>query len=200
MADALTLKNKLLEEINETNKKSKTIEEITRNDDGLAVIFMGNNTPCVVEYNHWHDLNQYSWNCYFNPDGKIINYPADTVNSKLVKLHNYIYEKYVSAIPLGLTVDHRDPKKILDVRLSNLRLADKSLQMHNRNVPRNLNDEYTGVYFEQYGYNSRINGVSYGTYETAEEAAEKTNAVFKFKYCYNAKLNNIDYSKKNYKI
>lgn len=202
LADAIILKNKYLDEIKETNaieEKLKVVPEITRNEKGLAIIFLGNKMPCVVEDDHWHDVNQYSWNCYLNSNGQFINYPTSTVNHEQVKLHRYIYEKYIGPIPDGKTVDHKDSTKILDVRLSNLRLADKSLQSHNTIKQKNTHDKYTGVIFKTGAYKTVINRVYYGTFQNAEEAAEKANQVFKSIYGDDAKLNVIDHSKKTTK-
>ena len=87
----------------------------------------------------------------------------------------------------------------MDVRLQNLRLANTSLQNHNRNLNKNKNDVYQGVTFRRNGYEVSIDKCYYGTYESAEAAAEKANELFQLKYGENAKLNNIDYTKKTTK-
>ena len=202
LADAIVWKDKYLKEIKETNElneKLKVIPEITRDVNGLAIVLMGNKMPCVVEDAHWHDINQYSWNCYLNMAGQIVGYPTGMVNSKQILLHRYVYDKYVAPIPLDKTVDHRNSKNIMDVRLSNLRLANKSLQVHNSSKPKNKHDKYTGVEFNQAGYQTRINDIYYGTFEIAELAAEKANEIFKLIYGDDAKLNVIDYSKETTK-
>jgi hypothetical protein len=167
--------------------------------DGLAIMYINNGMECIVDDDYWHDLSQYKWNCYMNENGKIYSYPSSSVNGKTTKLHQYIYEKYIGEIPSNLTVDHVNSKNILDVRIQNLRLADRSLQNHNRDVSKDRIDEYKGIIFRTSGYEVKVNGKFYGTYKTAEEAAHKANEVYITIYGTQATLNVIDYSKKTTK-
>ena len=98
-----------------------------------------------------------------------------------MKLHIYVYKKYIGDIPLDLSVDHVISKDILDVRLQNLRLADHSLQAHNQDRSKNRIDEYKGIRFSVSGYEVKVNCKYYGTYDTAEEAAKKpTKFILKY--------------------
>jgi len=194
---AILLKTQILEEIEENKKITKYTKKITRNTDGLAIIYMNNDLICLVEEDHWYDINQYKWNCYEKEN--TYSYPSGMVNGKTTKLHVYVYEKYVGAIPSNMTVDHIKSDNILDVRLKNLRLADRSLQNHNRDMSQNRIDKYKGIIFSTSGYTVIVNNCNYGTYKTAEEAAEKANEIYTKIYGNQATLNIIDYSKQTTK-
>jgi hypothetical protein len=154
---------------------------------------------CIVEDNHWYDINQYKWNCYKHENGEINGYPFSNVNGKVITLHKYVYETYVGQIPSNMSVDHVNSDAKLDTRIQNLRLADHSLQNHNRNTPKNRIDKYKGINFVTSGYEVKIDGIYYGIYKTAEKAAEKANEVYTTRYGSQANLNIIDYSKQTTK-
>lgn len=196
LEDAILMKNNFYEEIRQN--KLKLITEITRDENGFAIIYAGNNI-CIVDDDHWHDVNQYKWHCFINKNGKLKCYPSAVINDKIVLLHRYIYEKYVGPITEGMTVDHINCTMKFDVRLKNLRLADASLQNHNRNMPKNILDEYNGVIFRGNKYEVSVLKKNYGSYESAEEAAAKANEIYFLKYGDNAKLNIIDFSKRTTK-
>jgi hypothetical protein len=183
-----------MKQIKESKEINKYAEEITRNIDELAIIY-ASNMECIVEDDHWYDINQYKWYCYKNENDKIYSYPSSTIDGKKVRLHRYVYEKYIGEIPSNMTVDHVISSAILDVRLQNLRLADRSLQTHNRDFSKNRIDKYKGIKFATYGYEVKINDHYCGAYKTAEEAAERANEIYIETYGDNATLNNIGYSK-----
>ena len=134
---------------------------------------MNNDLICLVEEDHWYDINQYTWNCYKNENDRIYGYPSGYVNGKTIQLHIYVYKKYIGEIPLDMSVDHIKSEAILDVRLQNLRIADRSLQAHNQDRSKNRIDEYKGIKPTISGYTVEINRKYYGLYQTAEKAAEK---------------------------
>src|SRR5436190_4660987 len=101
----------------------------------------------------------------------------------------YIYEKYVGEIPSNMSVDHIKSKDILDVRLQNLRIANSSLQAHNKDMSQDRIDEYKGIYFSVAGYRVVVNEKYYGTYKTAEKAAKKANEIYTKIYGNQATLN-----------
>ena len=120
LEEAILIKNQFIEEIEkskEVTKCAKYSEEITRNIDGFAIVHMNNGLTCIVEDDHWYDINQYKWNCYMDKNDKIYAYPSSYVNGKTTRLHIYVYEKYIGEIPSDMTVDHVISKDILDVRL-----------------------------------------------------------------------------------
>jgi hypothetical protein len=199
LEDAIILKNQILQEIDEQEKIIINNKEITRNKEGLAIIYMSNGLECIVDDGHWHDVSQYKWSCQLTENNKIYGYPSSRVNGKRTELHRYIFEKYVGEIPKDKTIDHFKSDAILDVRLINLRLADDSLQNHNRDMSKGRIDEYKGISFSPSGYQVKVNKRTYGTYKTAEEAAEKANEVYTLIYGEKATLNIIDYSKQTTK-
>jgi len=192
---AILLKVQILGEIQLNKEIIKYEQKITRNADGLAVICMSNGIECIVEEDHWYDLNQYTWNSYKNIKDNEYKYPSATVNGHKKLLHIYVYEKYVGPIPSDITVDHIKSNDILDVRLKNLRLANHSLQNHNRDFSKNRIDKYKGVYLDTSNYTVIISGHNYGSYKTAEKAAERANEVYSLIYGDQATLNIIDHSK-----
>ena len=131
------------EKFKDIQEKNQKIPVITRNKDGLAVIIMSNNIECIVDANIWLDVSKYSWRCFIQK-GKP-TYPRGIVDGKNVALHRYIYMKYVGPIPDGMTVDHKKSDQILDARLSNLRLANQSLQNHNKNILKGRIEKYKGI-------------------------------------------------------
>jgi len=202
LEDAIIVKKQFLQKIEEIKKNIKTVKfskEITRNIDGLAVIYTSNGFECIVDDDHWHDINQYKWNCYKNEDDKFYGYPLGYVNGNTLKLHRYVYEKYVGPIPTNMSIDHIISKNKFDVRLQNLRLADSSLQAHNKDMSQNRIDQYKGIEFSNSGFRVKIKKHNYGTYKTAEEAAQKANEVYTAIYGNQATLNVIDFSKQTTK-
>ena len=195
---AILLKTQIMGEIEGSKAVAKYGKPITRNINGLAIIY-ASNMECIVDDDHWYDLNQYKWYCYKNESDKIYAYPSAYVNGKQEKLHIYIYKKYIGEIPSNMSVDHVISKNILDVRVQNLRLADRSLQNHNRDMSQNRIDKYKGIQFTTSGYEVKVNHKYYGTYQTAEEAAEKANDIYIKIYGNNATLNVIDNSKQTTK-
>lgn len=191
LEEAIIIKSQIYENINYS--KIETSKNITRNKDGLAIIQINSGHECIVDEEHWIELSKYKWKSYLY-DGKF-TYPSYKVNGEQKTLHRYVYEKYIGEIPSNMSVDHIKSECIFDVRLQNLRLADISLQNHNRNIKRDQFNKYRGVAFRGNGFEVFICDHNYGTYDTAEKAAEKANEVFKLKYGDNAKLNDIDYYK-----
>lgn len=197
LEEAILLKTQIYEEL-EKMAENKRDKEITRNDEGLAVIYTTNDLTCLVDEDHWHDLIKYKWGCCKSVGEN--SYPYSNINGKKITLHAYIYKKYVCQVPNNMTVDHVISSNIMDVRLQNLRLADHSLQNHNKNVSKNRIDKYRGISFKGSNYEVTINECYYGMYKTAEEAAEKANEIYTKIYGDDANLNIIDHSKKTNKF
>lgn len=197
LEEAIVAKEDFLKKIDENLQNS--IEEITRNDEGKAIIKINSESYCIVDDHVWHDVSRFSWNCYTNETGKINIYPAANVKGKITRLHKYIYKNYIGDIPKGMSIDHKVPGNVLDVRTSNLRLADKSLQGHNRNKMKGCFDVYRGIVFSGNSYSVIINNKYYGGYSTAEDAAERANEIYVMIYGEKAYLNIIDWSKRTTK-
>lgn len=189
LEEAIILKENMLKKYEEDEK----IKNITKNSRGICIIMAGG-VECFVDEKVWPDVSKYNWHVRKNTDGKLL-YPYGRVNNKSVFLHKYIYEKYIGPVPDNMTIDHIKSNQLFDVRLQNLRLGDASLQNHNRILVRKGIDTYTGVQFRRGKFAVGIAGNHYGSYETAEEAAEKANEIYKLKYGENATLNDIDYTK-----
>jgi len=198
LEEAIIIKTQFLEKISENKEIIKYSKEITRNVNGLAIIYMSNGMECLVDEDHWYDLMQYKWYCCFSDD-KRYSYPSGNVNGKTTFLHIYVYEKYIGEIPSNMTVDHVISKDILDVRIKNLRVANRSLQNHNRDMSKNRIDKYKGTHFTSSGYEVKVNGKYYGTYQTVEKAAKKANEIYTVLYGDKATLNVIDDSKQTTK-
>jgi len=196
LEEAIMLKKQISDEIFVSDPMNR---DITRNEEGLAIIHMINGFDLIVDDDMWHDLSQYGWNSSKNRKGDKFGYPIGTVKGKTTILHRHVYETYIGLIPNHLSVDHVNSDDLFDVRRQNLRLSDRSLQSHNRKVYDNRIDRYKGVEFSGFSYRVSIDRCNYGCYDTAEEAAEKANEVYKLKYGNNALLNVIDYSKKTTK-
>jgi hypothetical protein len=201
LEEAIEYKNKILDNFKniDNNKEAERLKNITRNIKGQAIIKMKCGLDCIVDDHVWLDISKYKWNAILDEQKNIIYYPKGYIGRDNFWLHRYIYEKYIGPVPDNMTVDHIKSHKILDVRLKNLRLANRSLQSHNKNKLKTLIDKYKGVVFTGNSFSTEINGKYYGRYETAEEAAEKANEVFINIYGLEAKLNNIDFTKRTTK-
>lgn len=198
LQEAIDFKENFLNELI-LNKKEPPPKEITRNDNGQAIVKMPCGLATIVDDHVWHDITRFSWNACINKYGKFSSYPSAHVKGRRISLHRYLFEKYKEPIPRNMTIDHVIPGNILDNRLDNLRLASKSLQSHNRDRYTDSFDIYRGIEFRGSSYRVRINGQYYGKYETAEEAAEQANKIFEMLYGDDAYLNKIDYTKRTTK-
>lgn len=159
---------------------------VTRGDQKIAF---------VVDEHVWPDVSRFSW-C-LNPNG----YATSKINNKYWLLHRYVYHHYVEEIPEGfeLTVDHINSNLPYDTRISQLRLASKALQSHNKKRNKKNLDRYKGVYFDGHSFRVIIGKDYHGAFETEEEAAVKANEIFIELYGENACLNVVDLSNKTTK-
>jgi hypothetical protein len=194
LEEAIILRDKIFKENDDLKqaKEAERIKHITKNEEGICII-MVNGIECTVDEHVWADVSQNAWYYRKNSDGTP-SYPQGTVDGKLVLLHRYIYETYVGEIPDNMTVDHVISTNIFDVRLDNLRLADPSLQNHNKIITKKSLDIYRGVSFQGNVFKVNISHIHYGSFDTAEKAAEKANEIYTLKYGKNALLNKIDYT------
>lgn len=159
---------------------------VTRGKDKIAF---------VVDERVWPDVSRFSW-CLSSG-----NYAKSKINGKSWLLHRYIYHHYVEEIPedFELTVDHINSNLPFDARISQLRLASKALQSHNKKRNQKNLDRYKGVYFDGHSFRVIIGKDYHGAFETEEEAAVKANEIFIELYGENACLNIVDLDSKTTK-
>jgi hypothetical protein len=105
-----------------------TTTPITRNSEGIAFIKV-KNVEVLVDDKYWHKLNSMSW--FVNKEGYIYN-------SKY-RMHRYIMKAKNNDI-----IDHINNTKE-DNRINNLRIANSSLNNHNRVKKQNSSSKYFGV-------------------------------------------------------
>lgn len=160
--------------------------------DGDYVIYLKDKNGKIVnetsvDAHLWKELIKYSW--YLSSHDYVMGYPPD----EHISLHCYLYIKYIGNIPEGYTVDHID-RNTLNNTLSNLRLADSSLQSHNKKLSERSITGYKGV---------SISGAKFVTcfmdkkyrFDYVEDAAKKYNELAKEKYGDNAYQNEISHTK-----
>jgi len=193
LEDAIELRDKHLSEIKvkEDQKEAERRKNIIRNSEGHAIIQIKNKFKeiiyeIVVDDHVWPDVSSFSWSL-------VNNFYAHNSHPNII-MHRYIYEKYVGKIPEGKSIDHIDSSRIFDNRICNLRIADASLQNHNKEKDKNSVDKYKGVYFVKGSFTVVVNKKTYGCYKTAEEAAVKANEVYREIYGENAFQNKIDFT------
>lgn len=194
IAECMTLKEQMDEEL---AREINATKHITRNKDGVAVFKMYYDKRRKWKYievddNVWRALSQYTFNCS-GPYAQI------RAGGKTYLLHRFIYQKYVGPIPHNRTIDHINSSKPLDNRLINLRLATKSLQTHNQVKRKYSFDKYKGVNYMKGVYHIFIDHHSWGSFQSAEEAAFGANQIFWRQYGTDALLNNIDYNQRTTK-
>ena len=178
LEEAIIFEGQIIKEYEDIANKNEEerIKNIPRNGDGIAIIKMKCGLECTVDDHIWPIASKYVWNA-----SKAVIRPIGNVDGVRVYLHRYIYETFVGPIPEGMTVDHIKSDQILDVRIVNLRLANNSLQQHNR-LLKSRDEKYRCVYFSNGSFHVYVSGIHYGTFETAEEAALKANEINTEKY------------------
>jgi hypothetical protein len=162
---------------------------IARNADNEAVIVLekkdGTIGECIVDDDVWHDISVFKW--FFN--GK---YAMTTMKGRKISMHRYLMEKTNADIVL---IDHIN-NNCLDNRTSNLRLADYSLNSHNKKKKEGFTSKFIGVHRKGSKWVCHIsfNNVTthLGTFATELEAAKAYNLKAIDLYGSNANLNNID--------
>lgn len=113
------------------------MKEITRNEDGVAIIKLNHDQVALVDDELWYALTfKRSW--YFANGYACGNGP---------RLHQVVYQLlHPTYVPSKeLSIDHRDYTSTLDNRSSNLRLADHSQQRHNQARRTTTVSKYFGV-------------------------------------------------------
>lgn len=188
MEDAVKGRDELLARL-DAEKEAKIIvnlAEITRNKDGVAIIYLRNDQQeivgeCLVDDEVWPELARCKW--HLRDD----DYSSGYIEKKEQMMHLYLYKKYKGETPKGYTVDHSNRIK-LDCRLENLRPGNKSLQSHNRDKVKGSICEYKGVTINGNRFVVNTYGQRF-SFEFAEDAARKFNEIVIQKHGENAYLN-----------
>lgn len=162
---------------------------ILRNANNEAIITIekkdGNVGECIVDDDVWHELTLFKW--FFNG-----HYAMTTMNGKKISMHRYLMDKAHDNIIL---IDHIN-NNCIDNRIANLRLADYSVNSHNKKKKEGCASQYIGVYKKGSNWGSHIsfnNTMTYlGAFATEVEAAKAYNLKAIELYGDNANLNHID--------
>ncbi len=174
-------------------KEDKKHDELSiEKNNGIAIINLRNRRKekvdeSLVDDCVWHNVSKYKWCLHQN------GYVEGFVNSKNVKMHRFIYQTYVGSIPKKYTIDHINNNK-LDNRLDNLRLANMSLQNHNKVFGKGI-VKYRGVLMKSCLFQCKFKNKTY-SFKYMEDAAKKYNELAMHEYGDNAVLNNINWDKK----
>lgn len=98
---------------------------------------------CLVENEHWYDLNNHKWYHYYCGINDKYTYPTTNIKGKIISLHKYVYQKFIGKIHDDMIVDHVKSGEFLDVRFSNLILVEnynKKIQLNvGKNLQKNIN-------------------------------------------------------------
>ena len=143
----------------------------------------------LVDEECLHDLRNYSWSISKN------NFIQRHAPGEETMMHRYLWKKYKGDIPENLTVDHKNQNR-LDHRMCNLRLATWDIQNHNKEKYGKGFDIYPNVRYDGKNFSVMVRNVYIGCYPTAEEGAQAVNDYNIKEYGDQAKLIEIDWSKK----
>jgi hypothetical protein len=186
------LRELIEEKEQEKRKLREEIENsIVRNKDGIAVLYGHNRNGEIdaewrVDDEVWKKFIHNSWS-------KTVPavYGHGYVNEIVDLLHIHIWTTFRGPVPEGMTVDHVNSKDPTDVRLSNLRLADMSLQQHNKESHKKSLSRYKGISISRGMFLLRFKDVDYGRYYYEEDAIIAYNKIVTDEYGANAKLNPV---------
>lgn len=181
-----------IEKIKEQEKQDFLNKEITRNNDGVAIIKI-KDVEILVDDDKWHELKRYKWSLL---NKKYVN---TQINGKFVLMHKYLLnlndDTYYDVI------DHinRNP---LDNRLINLRVATYAQNSQNRDPSMNKLSKFMGVTPDRRNEEREIKWIAkisiekttthIGSYKTEIEAAVAYNIKAREIYGPNAYTNNIE--------
>ncbi len=174
-----------------TEKERIRISFITRNSDGIAVVYATykkQKYEVLVDDGVWAIVSSYNWN--YDERGYCVC--SKLKNNKY--MHRFIWIQLNGEIPESMSIDHIESSKKSDNRIQNLRLATQRIQCHNQSKLSGSIDKYRGVHFKWPYYVPFVDGKRYGNYDRAEDAAAKANEVFIEVYGAHASLNVIDWS------
>lgn len=180
-----------IEDIKAREEKEHMAREITRNENGVAIIPVVNHKKEVVAYTTvsdaiWHECMRYSWNMGTNGyvQGYVDNY------GKLLRLNRFVMGAADDEL-----VDHIDHNKLNNTD-ENLRFSNHGNNNHNRKKKQGGTSKYFGVWKNGSMWTGEIrkDGERHyvGSYKTEEEAARAYNEKAKELYGEFAKLNTIE--------
>lgn len=144
--DALLELNKFRNHIQQLEAKALDEhykKDISTNNEGLAVIQLGNDKTIIVDANLWHELSLQTW---WISHG----YIRGMIDGTETMMHTYLYKKYIGDIPNDHVIDHINKVKH-DNRLCNLRVNTLSGNAHNVRKTKNASSKYYGVYWDKKG-------------------------------------------------
>lgn len=196
---AIEFKETTLQNLKEKDEREEIQRRVNiiRDVAGNAIILIKNAIGKIIDFvvvdDHvWGLVSSYSWNVHGQ-------YYCTSLGIGLPKIdmHRFIYIKFINEnIPEGMTVDHKNPSEKKDNRISNLRLADDSVQSHNqRKVSENNFDKYNGVTLVGKHFRAQVGNKYQGNFKTAEEAAVKANEFAKEVFGDCGFQNEIDFEK-----
>ena len=170
----------------EYNEYYKT--PIERDENGNAIICLSQGKVTLVDDKFWHDLT-YKNNWY---------YAEGYACGRKKRLHQVVYKMYnpnYDDTCKNISIDHIN-KVPLDNRITNLRVADRNVQNHNKSK-RTSKSKYLGVHWNkdeklwQTAITKNGKVTRGGRYILEEVAAKGYNRVAKLVYGDNAQLNVI---------
>lgn len=130
---------KKIEEIKEEEANNHNEMEITRNEDGVAVIPVTNKKGEIVAHtmvsdDNWHLCMKYSW-C------KQHGYCASYIDGKIVRMHRFIMNVTDDAI-----VHHRDGNRLNNTN-ENLSCTNHGVNNHCKTKKEGASSKYFGVWY-----------------------------------------------------
>lgn len=189
---------KWLEELEEGWKKEEQAKKdarvVTKNAGGLAFLTDKKGNEILVDEELWLELEETIWNQ--NDDGYTLTTKIEETGE--TSMHRHVWRKVKGPIPEGMTIDHINGNRS-DNRICNLRLADASLQGHNKEKIDSPIEKYRCVTFNGTKFMVMMLAKFIASYDTAEDAAKRANEEFVLLYGKNAKLNEIDWTKRTTK-
>lgn len=143
----------------------------------MKKIPLTHNKEAIVDDEIYDYLMQWSWN-YDTRAGRAVRteYIPETKKTKIIRMHQIIFEYFNGALSKGKIIDHKNRIK-LDNRNENLREATPSQNRANSKKKTNSKNKYKGVaqkksgkWMAYIGYNKKQ--IHLGVFDTAEEAHE----------------------------
>lgn len=146
-------------------KENKIKQIIERNEDGIAIIKTSKEEEILVDDDKYYELKKHTW-CVTG------GYARAKINNQFIRMHRYLLKPEDTEI-----IDHINRNKT-DNRISNLRLSNSSLNMHNKSKLNGIS-KYIGVTFENGNFRAQISKdkrqYKLGSFKTENEAAEAYN-------------------------
>lgn len=177
--EAIKIRDEIIENLEKEIKNTVILKIPKKTINNNNIILLKNKdgkilNETIVDANLWLELIKYSW--YLSNHDYVMGHPPD----EHVSLHIYLYKKYIGEIPKDYTIDHIDCNPLNNI-LSNLRIADASLQNHNRQNLEKSITKYRGVTITGNKFVAIFQNVKY-RFDYLEDAAQKYNELVKERY------------------